>query len=562
MAAGGGIDVYMGAEAELATGPRGQICNRVLLEQRSPVAPQVIPISRRIWSIVGVSLAASHVIQGGGGLIVVDTGTSLEDGREVLRLLRTVSDLPVRAVIYTHSHYCEGTAALLEKGQTLEIWAHERCERNHAQIVSSLAPLKRHRIAAQAGLILPHDGPDADSAGSSVGRRGPTGYLPPTRVVAADAQMHAILGVPVRFFTRYPFDTDDTLLMELPEDGAVIHNHMSGNFPNIYSIGGGPYRDPLPWIEGLDLVRRLDPEVLLGVHGLPIVGREAVRQAVTATRDALQFVHDQTVRGMNLGLSPEELVFFVRLPEQLERHPHLAQTYGEVWHHVRSVACGLMGWFDGDAVNLGPVDPGLEARRIVEGFGGPQAAAASARRALAAREYAWAARLARWLERAGCGPEARPLLVEALRAMAQVTTAWSTRNFCLTQALELEGRAARPGLAGQPSPEAVLSSPPRAAAELLRFRLDPARCRGGSRTLALRFSDCRCELGVTVRNAVAEITEPAPAGADVKLELERRLWIEVVLGRRTLAEAAAADGVRAEPSLAEVEAFLEVFDRG
>lgn len=562
MAAGGGIELYMGADAELATGPRGQVCNRILLEQRSPVTPRVIPIGRRIWSIVGVSLAASHVIGGEDGLIVVDTGTSLEDGREVLRLIRTVSASPVKAVIYTHSHYCEGTAALVEEGRPPEIWAHERCDRNHAQIVSSLAPLKRHRIEAQAGLILPADGPDADSAGSSVGRRGPTGYLPPTRTAADYGQVQVILGVPVRFFTRYPFDTDDTLLIELPEDRAVIHNHLSGNFPNVYSIGGGPYRDPLPWIEGLDLVRRLDPEALLGVHGLPIVGREAVREVVTATRDALQFVHDQTVRGLNRGLSAEELVFFVRLPEQLEGHPSLAQTYGEVWHHVRSVACGLMGWFDGDAVNLGPVDPGLEARRIVEGFGGPQAVASSVRRALAAREYAWAARLARWLERAGCGPEARCLLAEALRAMAQVTTAWSTRNFCLTQALELEGRSARPGFGGQPSPDALLSSPPRAAAELLRFRLDPARCRAGERTLALRFADCGCELGVTVRNAVAEITEPAPAGADAKLELERPRWVEVVLGRRTLAEAAAGGGVRAEPSLGAVERFLEPFDRG
>jgi len=42
------------------------------------------------------------------------------------------------------------------------------------------------------------------------------------------------------------------------------------------------------------------------------------RRSCGITRDAIQFIHDQTVRQMNKGLVPDELVEAVKLP------PHLA----------------------------------------------------------------------------------------------------------------------------------------------------------------------------------------------------------------------------------------------
>ena len=47
-------------------------------------------------------------------------------------------------------------------------------------------------------------------------------------------------------------------------------------------------------------------------------------------RDAIQFVHDQTVRLMNKGLAPREIAARVKLPPHLATHPYLIEYYGTV----------------------------------------------------------------------------------------------------------------------------------------------------------------------------------------------------------------------------------------
>jgi alkyl sulfatase BDS1-like metallo-beta-lactamase superfamily hydrolase len=372
---------YREAAATPAVGDRGQMADPLLLSSRPNVDPQVIEITPHVRTIVGLGLSATHVITGNDGLIVVDTGAGVDEASAKLTHIRTFSAAPIRAVIYTHYHYASGTAALIPHGERVQIYAHPNLDRNHAEAISELATIKHRRVSAQAGHTLPSEGPDADSAGTTVANRGSHGYLPPTQTIAHNGQELLIHGVRFVFYTDYPFDTDCTLLIWLPDLETVIHNHMSGNFPNVYSIGGGPFRDPRPWLAGLDKIRELAPEHLLGCHGMPFSGRAKVTEVVTVTRDALQFVFDQTVRAMNRGLSPAEAIDFVQLPESLAHHSALTQTYGEVWHHVMSIYHGLIGWYDGDAVNLLPVSPGLESSRIVEGFGGAERASEAARAA-------------------------------------------------------------------------------------------------------------------------------------------------------------------------------------
>lgn len=108
------------------------------------------------------------------------------------------------------------------------------------------------------------------------------------------------------------------------------------------------------WVRSLDRMRALEPEVLVPSHTRPIVGKQAVLQALTEDRDAIQFVHDQTVRGMNQGLSPDQLVERVRLPARLAESPHLQPYYGTVGWSVRGILAGYLGWFDGDPTHLAP----------------------------------------------------------------------------------------------------------------------------------------------------------------------------------------------------------------
>ena len=62
------------------------------------------------------------------------------------------------------------------------------------------------------------------------------------------------------------------------------------------------YRDTLLWVKAVDLMRSLKPESLVPQHTRPLEGSELIMETLTAYRDAIQLVHDQTVRYMNKGM--------------------------------------------------------------------------------------------------------------------------------------------------------------------------------------------------------------------------------------------------------------------
>ena len=99
-----------------------------------------------------------------------------------------------------------------------------------------------------------------------------------------------------------------------------------------------------------------------------------------------QFVHDQTVRLMNKGLTAREIAARVKLPPHLATHPYLIEYYGTVeWSGtgcrssaqftgtpctVRAVYHGYLGWFSGRPAELHPLPVAEEARLLVELAGG------------------------------------------------------------------------------------------------------------------------------------------------------------------------------------------------
>ena len=82
-------------------------------------------------------------------------------------------------------------------------------------------------------------------------------------------------------------------------------------------------------------------------HTRPVEGEDEIMHILTSYRDAIQIVHDQTVRYMNKGLYPDEITQKVVLPPHLANHPYLIEYYGTVEWSVKAVFCNYMGWFSG-----------------------------------------------------------------------------------------------------------------------------------------------------------------------------------------------------------------------
>ncbi|MCP4005058.1 MAG: MBL fold metallo-hydrolase [bacterium] len=560
--------VAQGSSSAVVEGPKGEIANRDLIEHSKRFVPRLWTVTERVHCAVGYGLANSTAIQAPEGLVIVDTGESVEEAGDHVAAVRAITDLPTRAVIYSHSHYVDGTTAWLRENEpALRVYGHERIPDTRANIAGEIGPAYNRRACLQFGLFLPQQGPDA-MPNHGIGpfffnpnhsKRTP-GFLPLTDPIRGETETE-IAGLRFHFIPAAA-DSEDSLIIWLPDEGVVINNNIWPALFNIYPLRGEAYRDPLLLVEAIDRIRSFDPEHLVGVHGPPISGRGAVRDALRDYRDAIQFLWDQTVRGINRGFGPDELAWSVRLPAHLETSPLCRQFYGAVPHHVRQIHTGLFGWYGTDPCDLFPPPPQVEAQRMVVGFGGRNRVLEQARNSLENDEASWAARLASWLVRIDSGDgDARQIEATALRSLAQQTTSSNVRSVCLTRALELEGTVDTSFLNQRPAAERqVLAAAPTRFVKALRVQLDPEKSSAVSQTGAWHFKDSEVNCGLTVRGGVAEFLESAPETADFELHLELPLWARLWSGKLSLADAVASGELVLVGELEHVEAFFELFD--
>ena len=127
----------------------------------------------------------------------------------------------------------------------------------------------------------------------------------------------------------------------------MIFRNFYKSFPNLYAIRGTAYRDVTLWVKSLDKMRKLRAQYLVPHHTRPLKGAEKIYETLTNYRDAIQYVHDQTIRWMNKGLTPQAIVEKVKLPNHLAHRPYLREYYGTVQWSVRAIFNGYLGWFHG-----------------------------------------------------------------------------------------------------------------------------------------------------------------------------------------------------------------------
>ena len=126
-------------------------------------------------------------------------------------------------------------------------------------------------------------------------------------------------------------------------------------FPALYAIRGTQYRDLATWIDSLNLILSFDANVLLPGHTRPLLNKELIQNQVGQFKEAIEYILFNTLDCINKGLTLDETVQTVSLPESLKNSPYLQEYYGTVEWAVKSVYTGYVGWFDGNPVHLLPV---------------------------------------------------------------------------------------------------------------------------------------------------------------------------------------------------------------
>lgn len=507
--------IYMGDQVELTTLPNGAITNakgQEKLRQTLYTEPQIETVAPGVTVFGGFAFVNFTLIEGKDGLIVYDAGENLLEGESLREEIRKISDKPIAAVIYSHSHYVHGTSALVKDGDGALIIGHPKVNANAdgrgSSYYEETSPLQRSRSGQQFARYLPKTGPSAAAGANIV--IGRSGYRPVNTPVE-DGQRMTIAGIEMVFYTSYGSDTDDCLTVHLPQHGVVLNNLFWPFLPNIYTLRGAKFRDPGEWRKGLEVIRDLKPAVLVNTHARTIRGASAVDEALNSVIDALRAIMDQTLRGILHGLGPNDLRSFVRLPRHLAGLPYLAETYGEVAHFGPYICNHALGWFDGDAATINPLSNAEEASLLVEAMGGAEAVLAKARSALAARQFAWAAQLVNYLHRLTPADQTvRTLKADILEQMGQVTPAQTTRNWYMSQARALRGEASIARLAFPD--EAILSGWPVAdTMSHYRVRIDPEKSVDKDVMVAMTIADRNVRHAWHLRRGVVEFIEDVDA---------------------------------------------------
>ncbi|MEC5128744.1 alkyl/aryl-sulfatase [Verrucomicrobiales bacterium BCK34] len=414
----------------------------LLNNQNHQFERKVIQVSENVYTAVGFHGANTSMIVGEDGIIIVDTLRGPLSARMALNAFRKVTDKPVKAILYTHSHgdHIGGASAFVGKEKP-DIYATEGFGSAEG-VNKAVDPVKMKRNFRQFGRNLP--------AGQIINRGvapastndtdGGKGFVPPTIRISEDGHKETIAGVELEFYLA-PGETDDAMFIWLPKEKVLFSgDNFYHAFPNLYAIRGTAYRDVLKWSESVGRMAEFKPEHLVPGHTLPISGQEAATTPLKDYSKAIRSVYDQTVAGINLGKSPDQLAHEVKLPEDLRDKPYLLEFYGTVPHAVRAIYAGLLGWFDGNPTTLNPIEPRLKAEKIAELAGGVEALTGQMNAALEKEDFQWALELSdhlKWIKE-GDRERAREVKIKSLRGLAAQEYNAPNRNYYHTYANELE----------------------------------------------------------------------------------------------------------------------------
>jgi alkyl sulfatase BDS1-like metallo-beta-lactamase superfamily hydrolase len=530
-------------DANVVTAPNGARVHRDHLAQNDVIRREFYEVRPGAWCFVGNGLSNQTFIDAPEGIIAFDTGESVQEMALALAELRTRTDRPIAAVVYTHFHYVEGTQAVLDEGNhavPLPIFGHRRIALNKARTSGEIAPAYGRGLVEQFAIVMPQDGPDGlVNVGLGFSYRNPAhapatpGYLPVTRELPDEGEV-TIAGE--RVLVRHsPSDSDDSVNFFFPRTGVCVHNTVWPLLFNVFAIRGEEYRDPRVLIPGIENIIAWAPEHLIATHGPPLSGRDDIRTKSERYRDSIQFMWDQTVRAINKGWTMDEIATRVALPPLYDQDYLTSERYGVAEHHLRQIYTGLRGWFDGEESKLFPLEPGERFARLIEGFGGRAEVSRQASAALDSDDIRWGVEMATWLVRSdGVTDADRGLLARGLRLVAERTPAANIRNWAITRARHLDGQTPMDRFMTHSFGAKTIAHA--ASVDLvhtLRVLLDPAKAEGVAAHLRIVVDGEAA--GLLVRNCVAVPTDGT--GAAGEASMTRATFVAVLSGKQKWSEA-------------------------
>ena len=289
---------------------------------------KAIKINDAIFQAIG--FGNTFLVTTRDGNVIIDTSMPFNAARHK-QLLEAESKAPIKYIVFTHAHgdHVGGVNAWKQPGTQII------AQQNHVEFqhyMTRLGGYYGRNNAAQFALPVP---PANEWKGNYGAKIEPT-------ILFDDKYEFELGGVRFELF-HTPGETYDHLTVWIPQyKAAFIGDNYYDSFPNIYTLRGTQPRWALDYVNSLNKVLALKPEIVIPSHGMAMHGNAEIVKRVTRYRDAIQYVHDETVKGMNAGKDVWTLMNEIKLPSALD----IGESYGKLSWSVRGIYEGYVGWFD------------------------------------------------------------------------------------------------------------------------------------------------------------------------------------------------------------------------
>lgn len=520
---------------------------------------ELITVTDGVHVAVGYALANSILIEGENTNIIIDTTGTEETAREVKALFDAINPNPVESIIYTHNHadHTYG-ATVFAEGSSPDIYAHSTTEIYLSRVIGILRPIISSRSNRMFGNALPKEQVENNGIGPflEIGRDGrKPGLLYPTKTFTDQIEFEAA-GHKIQLF-HAPGETNDQLFVWLPEKKALFPgDNFYKTFPNLYTIRGTPYRDLVGWVNSIDMMRYLEPEYLVPSHTRPIVGKEKINTLLTTYRDAIQFVHDQTVRLINLGLDPNEIAEQLVLPKHLGDSPYLKEFYGTPAWSAKNVFSGYLGWFDGNPSTLKPLPLKDEAEKMIQLSGDWDSLFKVAEDAFLTDDFQWSLQLTDYLLRSRPDDQKTKLLRQsALEGLGRQESNPNSRYYYLSSAAQLDENYQENDIL-LPSLEVIQKYPIESMMETLKVNVIPEKSLNKNIQLLFTFTDSPKSFSLFLRRGVLEVQPFMITGSSVQIKSSENDLKAILSGIKSLPISLVNGSLKVEGSRADLLSFF------
>jgi len=334
---------------------------------------------------------AAYLVLTDAGRVIVNTGMGYEAPHHK-RLFDDIRPGPTHHIITTQAHvdHVGGVDLFRESGTTYIAQANNPACQTDDKRIQGL----RMRTAGIWFDMLGTDARRIHEQNPAAGMR----QAEPTPDILFDERLCLTVdGLRIELLAAVG-ETVDGCVVWLPQRRAALVSNLFGplfpHFPNLNTIRGDRYRFVEPQLATNRMVRQLRPEVLVTGRHEPIVGADLIDASLERLHDAVTFVHDRTLEGINAGTDVWTLMDQIQLPSELR----VGQGYGKVSWAVRTLWEEYVGWFKLRSTTELYPDPARAALVELVDLAGPGATLDRAEAALGRGDAVLAIRLGEAVE--------------------------------------------------------------------------------------------------------------------------------------------------------------------